>query len=131
MVRSKSWKRSCESRSERRIERPALLTTKSIGRQLGGQLLAERVDRLEVGEVAGVDVGACRRAASIVGLGVLELVLAAGDQDRDAAGLGDLERGDLADAGRGAGDHDVLARRARSTMPRVAGGVDWSRCSSQ
>ncbi len=29
MVRSKSWNRSCESFSDRRIERPALLTTKS------------------------------------------------------------------------------------------------------
>ena len=63
---------------------------------------------LEVGEVAREDVAGA--AAQRDGdLEVLELLAAAGHQHRDAAGLGDLERGDLADAGGGAGDHDVLA----------------------
>ena len=123
MVRSKSWKRSCDSFSDRRIERPALLTTKSTDGSSAMICSQSAVDRLEVGQVAREDV---RRAAAQLDrrLGLLELVLAAGDQHRDAAGLGDLERGDLADAGRGAGDHDVLAGRA----PRGSRGRGRSRC---
>ena len=107
MVRSKSWKRSSLSFSERRIERPALLTTKSTWSKSCGDLLGQGVDGVEVGEVAGVDV---RRTALPLDQppGRLELLGAAGDQDRDGAGLGDLDGGDQADARRGAGDHDGL-----------------------
>ena len=47
--------------------------------------------------------------SSISLLGLLELVGAARDQQRDPAGLGDLERRRLADPARGAGDQHRLA----------------------
>ena len=119
-MRSKSWNRSCESVSERRIERPALLTTKSIEGSSAVSCSHSRVDRLEVGQVARVHVGGA--AAQLDrGAGLLELVLAPGDQHRDAPGLGDLERGHLPDARGGAGDDDVLAGERRTDVG-VAGG---------
>ena len=122
MVRSKSWNRSWLSRSERRIERPALLIDEVDRGQLGGDLLAQPVDRLEVGEVAREDVrGAAAHLDDRPGL--LELVLAARHQHRDAAGLGDLERGDLADARGRTGDEHVLAGQRRADPRVVAGGL--------
>ena len=44
-----------------------------------------------------------------LGLGLVELLLRAGDEDRDPAGGGDLQRGGAADAARGAGDDHGLA----------------------
>ncbi len=107
---------------ERAPDRPAGVVDHEVDRwQLGGQLLAEGVDGLEVGEVARVHV---RRTAATLdgGSGLLELVLAARDQHRDTAALGHLQSGDLADAGGGAGDDDVLAGERLAVALVAAGG---------
>ena len=56
----------------------------------------------------GRDVGGAARGLDL-GLDLVELLLRAGDEDRDAARGGDLQRGGAADAARRAGDHDRLA----------------------
>ena len=104
---------------DRRIDRPALLTSMSTGLVLLEHRRHQRVDRLVVGEVARVHPRPGRpparsrpappRASS-----------AAGDEHRHAARGGDLERGGSADARRRAGDHDPPAgeRTAGALAPR-------------
>ena len=82
-MRSKSWKRSWLSATERRIERPGVVD-EHVDRGVVGRAICSTsvVDRVEVGQVGRVDVG---RAAVVLdlGLGLLELVQRRG---RRAAG---------------------------------------------
>ena len=106
-MRSKSWKRSNELITPRRIERPALLTRIVAAAVLLQHARDERVARRDVG-----DVGRCRstpcRPPLDLGLRLEELLLAARDEDHLRAGVGELQRRRLADARRRAGDDDHL-----------------------
>ena len=64
---------------------------------VGQQRLDELVDRVEVAQVARRDVGGAAGGLDL-GLDLVELVLRARDEDRDAARGGDLQRGGAADA---------------------------------
>ena len=66
-------------------------------RVVGEQRLDQLVDRVEVAQVARGDVGGAARGLDLV-LDLVELLLGARDEDRDAAGRGDLQRGGAADA---------------------------------
>ena len=84
---------------------PGVVDQHVDGDVLVEDLLDEVVDRVEVREVGRVDVrGAPGRLD--LGLGLLELVHRARDEQRDAAGRRDLHRRRAADAARGAGDDD-------------------------
>ena len=71
-------------------------------------LVRHPVDVVHVGEVAGVDVGDPAARLDLL-LRLLELLGRAGDEQDDAAGVGDLHRRRLADPRRGAGDHHHAA----------------------
>ena len=78
------------------------------GGVIGEDPLDDGVDRVVIRQVGGVDVRGTPGSLDL-GTDLLELLHSPRDQQRDAAGGGDLERRRLADAARGACDHDRLA----------------------
>ena len=126
MVRSKSWKRSKESFTERRIERPALLIRMSTWPCLSSTVLAEAVAVGQVGDVAGIGKGA---AALLLDLGhrLVQLCGRARRQDHHRAGGGQLERAVFADARTGTRHHHhLVAHPWLSSRARHLPARHWS-----
>jgi hypothetical protein len=89
------------------MERPALLIRMDSA-EIGEHFVGHLLDRVHLGQVAGVYVCGAALSADLVG-DLLELLGSARDECNVTTGGGDLLRGRLADARRAACDHDVLA----------------------